>query len=249
LENEVLIRAWAFTPGFIIWNVWKERNKRIFKNEKANPQKLYDLILKQIRETVSTTVRNIPEIPPSTMELRALKLLGLHKIIPQGLGKKKTTMNTEKDCWQPPLKNYLKLNIDGASKGNPRLAGSGGVLRNEEGRIILIFHSHLGKATNNMAELMAMEQGLEILIKNRSSNVIIEADSEITINSVKRISCGSKPEKVSNHWRLIQVYQRIQAHLQGLGSISFNHVRRNANKLADILANQGVNNEDCMMVQ
>jgi len=110
-------------------------------------------------------------------------------------------------------KKHWKLNIDGASKGNPGVVGFGGVLRNEEGRILLIFHNHLCKATNNMAELMAMEQGLEILIINCNSNVIIEADSQITISSVKRISCGSKPEKVSKHWRLIQVYQRIQAHL------------------------------------
>jgi len=95
-----------------------------------------------------------------------------------------------------------------------------------------------------MAELMALEKFLEILILHRSTNVIIEANSEITINSVKRISCGTKPEKVSNHWRLIQVYQRIQAHLQGLHTVSFSHVHQNANKLADILANQGVNNAD-----
>ena len=36
MENEAINRAWAFTPGFIIWNVWKERNKRIFKDEKSN---------------------------------------------------------------------------------------------------------------------------------------------------------------------------------------------------------------------
>ena len=216
MKNEVLNRAWAFTPGFIIWNVWKEINQRIFKKEKANPQKLYDLILKQIREIVNTIVCNILETPPSKMELRTLRILGLHNIIPQGLGKNKTTKNTKKDCWQPPPNNYLKFNIDGASKGNPGSAGFGGVLRNEDRRIILIFHNHLGKSTNNMAELMAMEQCLEILTENRSSNVIIEVDSEITINSIKRINCGSKTEKVSNHWRLIQVYQRIQTHLQGL---------------------------------
>lgn len=69
------------------------------------------------------------------MELRTLRLLGLQKIILQGLGKEITTMNTEKDCWKPPPRNYLKLNISGASKGNPRVAGFGGVLWNEEGRI------------------------------------------------------------------------------------------------------------------
>lgn len=49
-------------------------------------------------------------------------------------------------------------------------------MRDEEGNIKVIFHSHLGKATDNMAELMAMEQCLEILIEHDTHNVIIEAD-------------------------------------------------------------------------
>jgi len=119
------------------------------------------------------------------------------------------------------------------------------VLRDEEGKIIFTFHYHLGKATNNMAELMALEQCLELLKLNHSLNVPIEADSEISINAVKKISYGTMSERVSKHWRLIQVYQRIQNHLQGLRTVSFNHVRRKANKLADLLANQGVINSDC----
>lgn len=105
----------------------------------------------------------------------------------------------ENEFWHPPPKGYLKLNIDGASKCNPRIAGYGGVLRDEEGNIIFIFHSHLGKATNNMDELMALEQCLELLKLKHSSNVIIETNSEITINSIKRISCGTVPKKVSKH--------------------------------------------------
>lgn len=31
-DNEFLNLAWALISSFIIWNVWKERNKRIFKN-------------------------------------------------------------------------------------------------------------------------------------------------------------------------------------------------------------------------
>jgi len=93
----------------------------------------------------------------------------------------------------------MKYNIDGASKGKPGIVGFGGVLRDEEGRIIFIFHYHLGRATNNMEELMALEQCLEFLTQNHCSNVILEADSEITINFVKRINCGTWSEKVSNH--------------------------------------------------
>eukprot|EP00253_Pinus_taeda_P017157 PITA_17157 len=45
-DYEVLGSAWALTPSFIIWNVWKERNNRIFKNEKKSSLYLFEQILK-----------------------------------------------------------------------------------------------------------------------------------------------------------------------------------------------------------
>ena len=73
-------------------------------------------------------------------------------------------------------------------------------MRDEEGNIQVIFHSYLGKATNNMAKLMAMELCLEILLKHNIHNVIIEADSELVINSVERINVGASPKKILEHW-------------------------------------------------
>ena len=93
------------------------------------------------------------------------------------------------------------------------MAGYGRVLRDEKGCIETIFHSNLGKATNNMAELMALEQCLEILRESNLHNIIIEANSELIINSVKKISYGSAPDKVSRHWQLLPVYQCIHSHL------------------------------------
>jgi len=40
---------------------------------------------------------------------------------------------TEKDFWRPPPQGFMKYNIDGASKGNPAIAGYCGVLRDEKG--------------------------------------------------------------------------------------------------------------------
>jgi len=54
---------------------------------------------------------------------------------------------------------------------------------------------------------------------------------------MKKINNGTAPEKVSKHWKLIWVFQRIQ----GLRIISLHHVHRKAKKLLDLLANQGVN--------
>ena len=64
-----------------------------------------------------------------------------------------------------------------------------------------------------MAELMALEKCLEFLKQDHLQNVIVEANSELIINSVKRISCGTETEKFSKQWRLLQVFQRIQLHL------------------------------------
>ena len=63
-DNEVLGSAWALTPCFIIYNFWKERNNRIFKNVKNSSKNIFDRILKQIKETVSITVRNLPSNLP-----------------------------------------------------------------------------------------------------------------------------------------------------------------------------------------
>lgn len=91
-----------------------------------------------------------------------------------------------------------------------------------------------------MEELMALEQCLDFMEQDNYQNVIVEADSKLIINLAKTISCGTTPNKVSKHWRLIQVFQWIQIHLHCLHTISFNHVWRAANKLADIMANEGV---------
>lgn len=71
--------------------------------------------------------------------------------------------------------------------------------------------------------------------------MIVEAYSELIINSVKKISWGTAPEMVSKNCRLNKIFQRIDNHLLGLHTITFKHVQRMENKLADLLANQGVN--------
>lgn len=82
----------------------------------------------------------------------------------------------------------MKFNIDGASNGNLGSIGYEGVLRDEHGGVLFIFYCHLGKSTNNMAELMAMVQWLDYLKQDNQKNVIVEAHSELIIESVKRIS-------------------------------------------------------------
>lgn len=98
---------------------------------------------------------------------------------------RKTTAG--KDIWKTPPPGFLKINIDGASKGNIRMARYGDVIINEKGHIKNIFHNHLGTSTNNMAEFMAFEKCLEILMEENLQNVVIEDDFELFINVAKKM--------------------------------------------------------------
>ena len=106
LDNEVLNIAWALMPSFIIWNISIERNKRIFKNEKNPALRLYEQIVIQLKETVSTTVRNLPKNPPSVGEFRILQLLDLQGIIPQGLEMTTSMRDKGEKLRHPPLKVF-----------------------------------------------------------------------------------------------------------------------------------------------
>lgn len=139
-------------------------------------------------------------------DVQILEPLGLQSHVPQGTIKKTKKISVGKPFWQPPPHGFLNSNIDGASKGNPGDVGYGGFIRDEEGNIKVIFHSHLGRATNNMPDLMAVEQCLEILIELNLHNTTIEADSELIIKVVKWLSTRTAPDKVLIHWRLLQLY-------------------------------------------
>ena len=62
----------------------------------------------------------------------------------------------------PPKFPYLKLNTDGSALRNPGPAGARRVLRDHKGQWISGFSLRGGFATNNMAELAAVRQGLEM---------------------------------------------------------------------------------------
>ncbi|KAL5742329.1 hypothetical protein ACOSP7_029061 [Xanthoceras sorbifolium] len=71
---------------------------------------------------------------------------------------------------------------DGASKGNPRKAGAGVVLRDENGDVIRRITEGLGKATRNEAEYRALTRGLKCAQDNGFDNVRVRGDSYLVKN-------------------------------------------------------------------
>ncbi|KAK4384645.1 putative ribonuclease H protein [Sesamum angolense] len=64
--------------------------------------------------------------------------------------------------WTKPEVGWIKINTDGASKGNPGVAGEGGIPRNEEGAVIFAFYEKLGESDNTFAEVFSLFKALQI---------------------------------------------------------------------------------------
>ena len=56
-------------------------------------------------------------------------------------------------CWIPPPTGFMKLNFDGASKGNPGKSGYRFILRNYIGKMLGFGYGFLGIDSNNAAEI------------------------------------------------------------------------------------------------
>lgn len=222
-----------------MWTIWKERNRRVFTQETRSIDCAKESILINVRQLVQTKCKYDPTDKPTGKYLRILKTFQLEAFsscLPGGLNAR-TSSQTHN--WQPPPDACLKLNFDGASRGNPGIAGIGGVIRNHQGNIIHIFYRSLGECTNNEAEFAAMEQGLRILRTYRQGNFIVEGDSSLAISAAKRIQVGTQTSKVTKNWRLAKATESIAELLGHLKGTVFQSIRRKANGLADFLANYG----------
>jgi hypothetical protein len=95
--------------------------------------------------------------------------------------------------WTPPEDSFIKLNFDGASKGNPRATGYGVIFQNHQGHILLINARILGHTMNNAAELWGLTKGLQLATEHNFTKLIVEGDSLVIINLFRRILNGADP--------------------------------------------------------
>ena len=72
--------------------------------------------------------------------------------------------------------------------------------------------------------------------------LIIEDDSAIIIHIFQRIIHGTPPEKTTRSWNLLALLEELPTLLVGIRVALTSHVKRDANKVADYLANHNVNN-------
>ncbi|XP_059070442.1 uncharacterized protein LOC131860093 [Cryptomeria japonica] len=130
--------------------------------------------------------------------------------------------------WSPPKPDWVKLNFDGASKGNPGPSGIGYVIGDQSGAIIGKMAKPIPPDTNNIAEFATLLLSLKDCINHGIKNIIVEGDSEIAINAIRK--------KTTPNWRLQALLESILEILNSLDLFEAKHIYREANTEADALS-------------
>eukprot|EP00253_Pinus_taeda_P019391 PITA_19391 len=239
-QCNILNTLWQIIPGIVMWNIWKERNRRIFKTQAMDLEQVWIIIHKNIQETLSTKCWSQEDFPSNNKEQAIWNNWQIHIQYSNSSPGNSVRQQDTPTNWSPPPINMYMLNFDGASKGNPGTTGYGGAIRNHQGKALKVFFGSIGWNTNNAAELEGLWRGLKIAQKQRYSALIVEGDSQIIINMASKIQQGSESQKVSRSWRMVTRLELLQLWLRDNKAIAFKHIRCEGNKLAYFLANLGV---------
>jgi ribonuclease HI len=133
---------------------------------------------------------------------------------------------------QENFQQYLfEVFIDGASRGNPGLAGVGIVLYSRNRRV-LTYREFIGEKTNNQAEYHSLKRALQILALI-CTRISVLSDSNLLIN--QRL----KKYKIRN--MNLKTISKEVANLENLfEEIKYKYIPRRENLEADLEANNAI---------
>lgn len=120
---------------------------------------------------------------------------------------------------------------DGGSRGNPGPAASGFVLIDTTEKVIAEGGAYLGVTTNDFAEYQALYLALEKSLEFGAVVLDMRLDSSLVVNQMN----GSYTIRDAN---LIPVHSRIKELMTRFQKVTFSHVSRDHNMLADGVVNK-----------
>jgi ribonuclease HI len=125
------------------------------------------------------------------------------------------------------------LYTDGGARGNPGPAAYAFVLEAEDGTVLDARGEAIGVATNNVAEYRALVAGLERAVEAGVHELEVVSDSELLVKQMRG------EYKVKNR-ALQELFLDASRHARRLDTVTYRHVRREHNELADRLVNEAL---------
>jgi ribonuclease HI len=126
-----------------------------------------------------------------------------------------------------------RLWTDGGARGNPGPAAYAYVLEDENGAVLEATGVAIGVATNNVAEYSALVGGLRRAVELGVDELEVRSDSELMVKQMR----GEYRVKNAD---LRQLHAEASRAARQVGVVSYTHVRREHNELADRLVNEAL---------
>jgi len=122
---------------------------------------------------------------------------------------------------------------DGGARGNPGPAAFAYVLEAEDGSALESRGEAIGVATNNVAEYSALVAGLRQAAAAGVRELEVRSDSELMVKQMRGEYRVKSPE-------LQALFLEASRAAREVGDVTYTHVRREHNELADRLVNEAL---------
>ncbi|XP_059067482.1 uncharacterized protein LOC131858301 [Cryptomeria japonica] len=186
-------------PSLLIWEIWKERNHRIFQGKEMSLTSLCGKIENHLIELLNEVAQSKSLNKNVYMDWDWKIKLALPNLLIPPLFCKGPLMDQVNPRlgvkWEVPEPGWFKVNFDGASAGNPGQSGIGCILRNSNGICIKEISKKIGVATNNEAKFRVALRGLQLGMELGVQRVHLEGDS---LNVVNVVHCNNTPSWLLN---------------------------------------------------
>lgn len=116
----------------------------------------------------------------------------------------------------------------------------GGAVQDVTGEIQGIYWGYIGENTNNVVKFKALLAGMDMVMTNGWFPIILEGDSQLILQMAVKLLNGKPVHKVVDNWRMANNLEQLRSLLIVHSEVQIHHVKCKTNKLADLLANHGV---------
>jgi len=142
-----------------------------------------------------------------------------------------TTQKSDNLDVKNTLKDSVVVYSDGGSRGNPGPSAAGYVIVDDRQEVVAQGGEYLGITTNNQAEYQGVRIGLERALQMGYRRVDFRIDSMLVVNQMNGVY------KIKNR-ELWPIHERIRELMSEFDGVTFSHVNREFNQLADGMVNR-----------
>ena len=196
---------------------------------------VYEAALKPTDKTIELSSeydkyvwKRLSDIQRNELTQSTLQLLGLQEVPYATSTPQEVELAT--DAKNPTFKTAV-IYSDGGSRGNPGPSAAGFVVMNERGEVVSEGGAYLGITTNNIAEYQAVYLGLERAQELGVRVIDFRMDSQLVASQMNGLYKIKHPDLAIIHHRISELAGRFD-------KVTFSHVRREYNKLADGVVNK-----------